>query len=114
MEEELSIKISVTFRTRLREIHSQNGLNHQNRIIINVDQSTEHQETSPPPQVEISIPETAADRENGTTTLLAVPTAAEITGNAAVFLAIPRTTGENTARILLIRRWRDCDRTPLQ
>jgi hypothetical protein len=48
------------------------------------------------------------------TTLLAVPTGAEITGNAAVFLAIPRTTGKNTARILLIRRWRDCDHTPLQ
>ena len=114
MEEEHSIKISIIFRPRHREIHSQNGLIHQNLIIIKVDQSTDRQETGLPPQVEISIPETAADREKDMTTLIAVPTGAEITGNAAVFLAIPRTTGKNTARILLIRRWRDCDHTPLQ
>ena len=94
MEEEHSIEISIIFRPRLREIHSQNGLIHQNLIIIKVDQSTDHQEIGLPPQVEISIPETAADRENDMTTLLAVPTGAEITGNAAVFLAIPRTTGK--------------------
>jgi len=87
---------------------------HQKLIIFNVDQSAEYQKTGPPPQVEISIPETAADRENGTTALLIIPTAAEITGNAAGFLAIPRTTGENTARILLIQPWRDCDPTPLR
>jgi hypothetical protein len=99
MEEEHSIEISIIFRPRLREIHSQNGLIHQNLIIINVDQSTEHQETGPPPQEEIFIPETAADRETVTTALLLITTRAEITGNAAGFLEIPRTTVGNTARI---------------
>ena len=82
--------------------------------IINVDQSTEHQETGPPPQEEIFIPETAADRETVTIALLLITTGVEITGNTAVFLAIPRTTAENTARTLLIQRWRDYDHTPLQ
>ena len=94
MEGELSLKISTNFKTRLRDIHSKNGLIHQNLITINEDRKTDHQETGPPPQGEIFIPETAADRENDTTTLLAVPTVAKITGNAAVFLAIPRTTGK--------------------
>ena len=104
MEGELSLKMSTIFRTHLRETHSPNGLIHQNQIIINEDRSTDHQETGPPPQGEIFIPETAADREKDTTTLLVVTTVAEITGNAAVFLAIPRTTGKNTARTLPIRR----------
>jgi len=103
MEEEHSIEISIIFRPRLREIDSQNGLIHQNLIIINVDQSTEHQETVPLPQEDILIPETAADRETVTTALLLITTRAEITGNAAGFLEIPRTTVGNTARIRLIQ-----------
>ena len=103
MEGELSLKISTNFSTHLSEIHSQNGLIHQNLIIFNVDQSTEHQETGPPPQEEIFIPETAADRETVTTALLLITTGAEITGNAAGFLEIPRTTVGNTARIRLIQ-----------
>ena len=107
MEGELSLKISINFSTHLSEIHSQNGLIHQNLIIINVDQSTEHQETGPPPQDEICIPETAADRETVTTALLLITTGARITGIAAGFLEIPRTTVGNTARIRLTRRLKD-------
>ena len=103
MEGELSLKISTNFSTHLSEIHSQNGLIHQNLIIINVDQSTVHQETGPPPQVEILIPETAADRETVTTALLLITTAAKITETAAGFVEIPRTTVGNTARIRHIR-----------
>ena len=107
MEEEHSIEISIIFRPRLREIHSQNGLIHQNLIIINVDQSKEHQETGPPPQEEIFIPETAADRETVTTALILITTAAKITGTAAGFLEIPRTTVGNTARIRLIQHFKN-------
>ena len=107
MEEELSIKSSTIFRTRLREIHSQNGLIHQNLIIINVDRNTDRQETGPPPPEEIFIPETAADLETGTTALLLITTGARITGIAAGFLEIPRTTVGNTARICLTRRLKD-------
>jgi hypothetical protein len=103
MEGELSLKISINFSTHLSEIHSQNGLIHQNLIIINVDQSTEHQETGPPPQDEIFIPETAADRETVTTALILITTAAKITGTAAGFLEIPRTTVGNTGRIRRIQ-----------
>jgi hypothetical protein len=98
MEGELSLKISANFSTHLSEIHSQNGLIHQNLITINVDPSTEHQETGPPPQEEIFIPETAADRETVTTALILITTAAKVTGTAAGFLEIPRTTVGNTAR----------------
>ena len=101
MEGELSLKISTNFNTHLSEIHSQNDLIHQNLIIINGDQSTEHQETGPPPQGKNFIPETAADRETVTTALLLIMTRAGITGNAAGFLEIPRTTVGNTARIRL-------------
>ena len=100
---ELSLRISIIFRTHLSEIHSQNDLIHQNLIIIIVDQSTVHQETGPPPQVEILIPETAADRETVTTALLLITTAAKITETAAGFLEIPRATVGNTARIRLIQ-----------
>ena len=99
MEGELSLKISTNFNTHLSEIHSQNDLIHQNLTIINGDQSTEHQETGPPPQGKFFIPETAADRETVTTALLLIKTAAKITEIAAGFLEIPRTTVENTARI---------------
>jgi len=103
MEGELSLKISTIFRTHLREIHSLNGLIHQNLIIINEDRSTDHQETGPPHQEEIFIPETAADRETVTTALILITTAAKIRGTAAGFLEIPRTTVGNTARIRLIQ-----------
>ena len=107
MEGEFSLKISTNFITRLREIHSKNGLIHQNLIIINEDRSTDHQETGPPPQGEIIIPETAADRETVTTALLQITTAASITRIAAGFLEIPRTTAGKTARIHLIQHLKD-------
>ena len=103
MGEELSLRISIISRTHLSEIHTQNDLIHQNPIIINEDQSTENQETGPPPQEEIFIPETAADRETVTTALILITTAAKVTGTAAGFLEIPRTTVGNTARIRLIQ-----------
>jgi hypothetical protein len=96
---ELSLRISIISRTHLSEIHTQNDLIHQNPIIINEDQSTENQETGPPPQEDILIPETAADRETVTTALILITTAAKITGTAAGFLEIPRTTVGNTDRI---------------
>ena len=93
--------------TRLKEIHSKNGLIHQNLIIINEDRKTDQQETGPPPQGEIFTPETAADRETGTTALLLITTEANITGIAAGFLETPRITVGNTARIRPTQRLRD-------
>ena len=107
MEEEHSIKISTILRTHLREIHSENGLIHQNMTIINVDRNTDHQETGPPPQAEIFIPETAADLETGTTASLRITIEARITGIAAGFLETPRITVGKIAQIHLTQRLTD-------
>ena len=109
-----SKETSVNSSTHLNGIHFETSRVPRKQITTTKERTEGIPETGPPLQVEISIPETAADQENDTTTLLAVPTVAETTGNAAVFLEIPRTTGKNTARTLLIQRWRDCDHTQLQ
>ena len=103
MEEEHSIKITADFRSHHQEIHFKNGRIHLKLIIFNKDQSADHQETGPSPQVGIFTPETAADRGNGMTASLKITTAARITGIAADFLEIPRTTVGNTTRIRLIQ-----------
>ena len=109
-----SKETSVNSSTHLNGIHFETSRVPRNQITTTKERTEGIPETGPPLQGEIFIPETAADRENDTTAYLAVPTVAEITGNAAVFPAIPRETGRNTARTPLIRRWRDCDHTPLQ
>ena len=79
----------------------------QNLITTNKDLRTNHHETGLPPQDKTPILETAADRETGMIALLKIWTAAEITGIAAVFLTIPRTTVENPARTRLTQRLKD-------
>ena len=100
----VDVQCSLTRATSDNRILADNGATH---TIINEDRSTDHQETGPPHQEEIFIPETAKDRETVTTALLLIMTRAEITGNAADFLEIPRTTVGKTDRICLTQLFKN-------